>query len=110
MSHGQVTLDQAIAEAEHAIAAVELCSDREWSEQALEAVHTVALKQQTFISDDVWDTGLPSTREDRALGPIFRRAAALGWIQRTDRTRPSRRSHGSGKPLWESLLCKREGN
>jgi hypothetical protein len=105
MTSRQLTLDEARAQAEHAITAVELCSNREWAAIALEAVHQVALSRETFISEEVWDTGLPSTREDRALGPVLRKAAVLGWIRRTDRTRPSRRSHGSGKPVWASQIC-----
>lgn len=48
--------------------------------------------------------GLTGTREDRALGPVFQRAARKGWIVKTDRVRPSVRSHLSGKPVWRSLL------
>jgi len=56
-------------------------------------------------SDDVWDTGeLPSTFDDRALGAAFRQARELGYCTKTDRLRPSNRSHQSGKPVWKSHL------
>jgi hypothetical protein len=87
------------------LAQVEENTDEEWREQALQAVERTCLSLPEFISDDVWDTGaLESTREDRALGPIMLAARNRGWCTKTDRVRPSKRSHLSGKPVWRSLL------
>lgn len=47
--------------------------------------------------------GLPPLREGRSLGPLVLRAARLGMIEKTDRTRPSVRSHLQIKPIWRSL-------
>ncbi len=84
---------------------VEAAASARWKEEALEAIFVTCCGRQTFISDDIWEAGsLPSTREDRALGPVMLRAARLGWCQKTQTARPSVRSHLSGKPIWESLL------
>jgi hypothetical protein len=84
--------------------AVDQATDEQWREAALAAVQRTCEQQAEFISDDVWRNGLDSTREDRALGPIMLRAARAGWCKKTDRVRPSVRSHGSGKPVWKSKL------
>lgn len=88
-----------------ALARVESSADPEWADRALEAVRVTALAAPEFISDDVWATaGLEIPKNARALGPIFRKAALIGWIKKTDRMRPSVRSHLSGKPVWSSLI------
>jgi len=76
----------------------------EWRAEALEAIRKVCLGRADFICDDVWDTGLRSAHNDKALGPVMMQAAKNGWCVKTDRVRPSRRSHLSGKPVWKSLL------
>lgn len=80
-------------------------ADSEWKEDALRAIEFVASRRADFISDDVWElTDLAQPREARAMGPVFMRARKLGIIEKTDRTRPSIRSHLSGKPVWRSLI------
>jgi hypothetical protein len=101
------TLPEARAEAAIAIERVEQAADRDWLDIAYEAVERTCREMPTFISDDVWLRNLPTTREDRALGPVLKRAAKDGLCRRTDRVRPSVRSHGSGKPVWESLVFRR---
>jgi len=98
----QLTL--ALRAGQDAIRAVSEAADPAWCIAALEAVRLTCVRHREFISDDVWDSGLDSTREDRALGPIMLEAKRLGYCCKTDRTRPSRRSHGSGKPIWVSLI------
>lgn len=102
----QPTLWGALEERDKALAAVEDHADVEWLGEALTALYRTAERLPDLISDDVWASGLDSTHEDRALGPVFRKAAKLGWITRDPegRTRPSRRSHGSGKTIWLSHL------
>lgn len=93
------------AAAEAQIARVERHADPDWKVQALDAVRRTCEQRREFHVDDVWVVGeLPSTREDRALGPVMRHAARLGYCRRSDRVRPSVRSHGSPKPVWVSLL------
>jgi hypothetical protein len=98
------TLPEARAEAAIAIERVEQAAEPDWVEQAYAAVERTCREMPEFISDDVWRRDLPTTREDRALGPVMVRAAKAGLCRRTDRTRPSIRSHGSGKPVWFSLI------
>jgi hypothetical protein len=101
----QPTLFDAAAARDTAIARVDEHADHDWKTQALAAVRRTAEQLPEFIVDEVWATGrLESTREDRALGPIMRAAAREGWMVRTDRTRPSVRSHLSPKPVWRSLI------
>jgi hypothetical protein len=101
----EVRADRVVAERDEALAQVDAHAAPEWKQLAYEAVRNVARRRASFISDDVWAlTDLPPAREDRALGPVFRKAAHDGLIRKTDRTRPSVRSHLSGKPVWESLI------
>jgi hypothetical protein len=102
----QLTLDGARKERDKALERVDRAADADWKTWALSAVERTAVRLETFISDDVWESGLEATREDRALGPVLLRAARFGWITKTDRVRPSRRSHGSGKPVWRSNIWK----
>lgn len=84
---------------------VDRAAEPDWKDLAYEAVEATARRLPEFISDDVWEYGgLESTREDRALGPVFLRAARAGLIVKTDRVRPSVRSHLSGKPVWRSTV------
>lgn len=87
-----------------ALSTVEENTDANWRDEALGAVRLVCLSRQTFICDDVWKVGLQSTRNDKALGPVIMAAKRAGWCRKTDRVRPSLRSHLSGKPVWESLI------
>lgn len=100
----QPSLFDVSAETWRAIEAVENHADVEWNAQALEAVERICQRLAEFISDDIWDSGLESTREDRALGPVLMKARRMGWCVKTDRVRPSKRSHMSGKPVWKSML------
>ena len=98
-------MDAARIATKEALRKVEEHADPTWKDDALEAVRTTCLSLSEFISDDVWSVGdLRRTREDRALGPVMMRAKKEGWCVKTDRFRPSVRSHLSGKPVWRSLL------
>jgi len=92
-------------ETKEALKQVDEHADPTWKDDALEAVRLTCLAYETFISDDVWKiSDLRPAREDRALGPVMMRAKRNGWCIKTDRVRPSLRSHLSGKPVWRSLL------
>jgi hypothetical protein len=98
---------------DRALEQVEQNADQAWKADALEAIRLTAERLPEFISDDVWETPirhrtehLAPAREDRALGPVMLAAARRGWIRKTDRVRPSVRSHLSGKPVWTSLIRK----
>jgi hypothetical protein len=97
--------DQIRLELVEALDRVDEAADPDWKEEALAAVERTCRARQEFISDDIWEIGgLESTREDRALGPVLMRAAREHWCIKTDRMRPSKRSHLSGKPVWRSLI------
>lgn len=99
------SMPAALAARDAALRRVDEHADPEWKDRALAAVRRTCEALPDFVVDDVWSTGgLESTREDRALGAVMRRAAKLGWMERTDRVRPSVRSHGSPKPVWKSNL------
>ena len=99
------SMHEAIAARDRALDQVAKAADARWKEHALQCVRRTCEQLPDFISDDIWTTGgLDSTREDRALGPIMLQAARRGWAVKTDRVRPSVRSHGSGKPVWKSLI------
>lgn len=85
---------ETLAARDEAIEAVDRAADPEWKAEALAAVREMALRRDEFTSDDVWDAGLAKTREDRALGPIARRAGARGPRQ------PEAEDHGrrDGRP------------
>ena len=96
---------QAAVARDQALRQVEEHADVGWLDLAYEAVVNTAHEYPEFISDDVWaSTSLEPPRELRALGPVFRRAVRDGIIVKTDRMRPSVRSHLSGKPIWRSLV------
>ncbi len=100
------SMPAALAARDAALRRVDEHADPEWKDRALAAVRRTCEQMQDWISDDIWEVGgLGSTHEDRALGPIVRKASRLGWCRRVDgASRPSVRSHGSSKPVWESLL------
>jgi hypothetical protein len=105
----QMTLEDALAARDEAIQRVDEHADPDWKDHAYDLVVRTAGELYEFTQDDVWDRGLQPTRENRALGPVFLRAARAGVCEKTDRVRPSARSHGSGKPVWRSLIhCSRE--
>lgn len=96
---------RAQVERDNALGQVDRAADPEWRDDAYDAVVRTARALPEFISDDVWTTGgLTSTKEDRALGPVMVRIARDGIAEKTDRVRPSVRSHLSGKPVWRSLV------
>lgn len=101
----QMTITDALLQRAQAVDQVDKNADAVWKDAALAAVRRVCELRADFHVDDIWTlTDLPSTREDRALGPVMLKAARLGFCRKTDRVRPSARSHGSGKPVWQSLL------
>jgi hypothetical protein len=99
------TLPEAHADAAIAMERVEQAADSDWMEQAYAAVELTCRRLPDWISDDVWrESGLREPREARALGPVLMRARRAGLCVRTSMQRPSIRSHGSGKPVWRSLI------
>ena len=84
-------------------------ADPAWKEGAFEIVVRVAHTFRYFTTDDVWDAGLPETRENRALGAIMRQVAKRGFISATNEVQTSRRhSHNHGRKItvWRSEVEK----
>lgn len=105
---GQLNMFTAAAAArDEALFNVENAAESDWIELAYQALLLTARTLRWFICDDVWDIGgLPPTRENRALGAVFKRAKRDGVIVMTGDSRPSVRSHLTGKPVWLSLIYK----
>lgn len=66
-------------------------ADRRWRAVALRAIRHTAHTQPEFTADQIWQyltLNAPdvTTHEPSALGPVFLRAAKLGWITNTGRT------------------------
>ncbi len=101
-------LDMALARANRdcALARVDANSDEAWKQAARTAIERLATTQPEFISDAVWDTGLPKPREPRALGPIMVWAARRGLIVDTGRIQQSAqpKSHAMPRRIWRSLI------
>lgn len=106
MDAGQLALDDALGR-------VEKSADEKWMTAADYAVAHLALRKPEVTADDVWDVldGMElETPENRAMGPVMRRAAKAGIIERTDRTiktrRPSR-NHGDVR-VWRSRIFRED--
>jgi len=93
---------------DEALARVDTHADPDWKQTALDVVHDLARTRDEITTDDVWrvieQRGV-GTHEHRALGAVMKRAAAEGWIARTDRTRRSERvqRHAGDVRVWRSL-------
>lgn len=102
----QLTIEDALAARDVALERVQRGADPAWCDRALQVIRRVCEDRADWHSDVLWEYGLDEPTEARALGPVMLRAARLGYCTRTDRVRPSVRSHGSGKTVWVSLLYK----
>jgi hypothetical protein len=102
MDTGQLALDTALA-------VVDEGADEKWKKAADYAVMQLALRKPEVTADDVWDVldGLNvGTHENRAMGPVMRRAAKDGIIERTDRTVKTRRPtrNNGDVRVWQSRI------
>ena len=94
---------------EEALAQVEGNAPIIFSEMALDAVKLTAEAHDDFIVDAVWEympPGAPTSQDNRAMGPVMRRAKAKGWIEPTDRLRLTKqvKSHRQPRRVWRSKL------
>lgn len=83
MNATQTSMFDAIAARDAALERVDAAADPEWKDTALEAVYQVCRTHLVFTSEDVWNAGLAKPREPRALGPVLKRATAMGWCHPT---------------------------
>lgn len=100
----ETLFEQAEQERDRAMAAVDEAADEQWKEHADLFIHEYARTHKVVHVDDLWDAGLEEPKSPRALGPRMLAAARSGWITKTDRVRPSVRSHLTGKPIWISNI------
>lgn len=91
---------------DHAIATVEAHANPEWIAYARWMVERVARANEFFISDAVWEAGLPKVSESRALGPVMLWAQREGFIVPTNTTRPSAQPgcHKMPRRVWHSSI------
>lgn len=94
---------------DEAEAAVEANAPAVWSVMALDAVRECAGANREFIVDEVWSympDGAPTTPDNRAMGPVMRRAKAAGMIEPTEAFRLTRqvKSHRAPRRVWRSLI------
>jgi len=90
---------------------VDLNANPAWKELMIQLVRVVALTHPTFTTDDVMILyheieDAPVTHEPRALGPVMRSAAKLGYCHATDLVEKSIRASNHRRPLgvWQSLI------
>lgn len=76
----------------------------EWKDEAWKFLVNYAASHAEIFVDDLWEAGLPHTREDRALGPLFLRGARERLMEKTGTYRASVRSNMTEKPVWRSLI------
>ena len=90
---------------------VEKNASTEWQEAAERAVYHYAKHNPELTVNNMW-AGVESlglfTRENRASGPVFRRCAKRGWIEKTDRVQTTTRAtrNKGSVTVWRSLIYK----
>ena len=77
-----------------------------WVEQAIEHIRWLALRYQFVTADDVWARGLSHPDESRTLGPVFKKAQAMGLVEPTEEFVPTHQISRHRAPVmaWRSLL------
>ncbi len=100
----QFTLFAAAAARDDGMVRVDAHALPEWKHDAWAFIVDYLRSHPELFVDDLWEAGLPHTREDRALGPLFNRAARRGLMVKTGRYRASVRSNLTEKPIWRSLI------
>ena len=80
-----------------------------WVASMMECINKTCRCCRIFNSDYVMKlyTGKEKTRDLRALGPLMRRAAKLGWCELADlppRNSTRRSLHASPREMWRSLI------
>ena len=86
-------------------------ADPEWKAEAFLCLCRVARVNRLFTTDDIWDLLDPTgatTRDNRAMGPLMNKAAALGLAAKAGGEVPTKRpsAHRRPIPIWRSLICR----
>lgn len=99
-----LNFDNGAAERTYASLKVSQAASLDWCEEALEAVVSVALRQEEFTTDDVWELVGPPPNP-RNMGNVMRKATKLGHAEAMDqvvRGKDTRR--GVMIRVWRSLI------
>lgn len=99
-----IELRQAQIERDAAIAQVEAHSPPEWRVEAWDFLTEYLRTHRELHVDSLWDSGMPTPPERRALGPLMQRAAREKLMTPSGRFLPSVHSHLSPKPVWLSTI------
>ena len=100
----QRSLDEIMAEA---IDKVDSGTDPMWRGTARGVLLHLAKTRPELTTDDLWEAGVPQTRENRALGAIMQWGRNIGIITPTDSVQASRlheRNHGRRITVWRSNI------
>jgi hypothetical protein len=76
----QGLFDRSRRNRDRSMAQVEAHTPDGWAAAARSVIIDLSNRLPGFTSDDIWATGLPKTREPRALGPVLARLAREGVI------------------------------
>lgn len=105
----QLSFADALHRRDEALAVVEEHADREaleawWQEFRAFCERHEFVFCDDFLNDALYVLKLPTLREPRAIGAIFKRAIFEGLIEKSGAYRPSVRSNLSPRPVWRSLI------
>jgi hypothetical protein len=108
----QLTLDQAVAERDDAMARVEAKAEKDWpgwKRVALRYVKLYCLENRAdFIAEDLVEAsrkyGLQQAENDKAWGPVIKAAKDAGYIEFVTWSNSPKR-HLSPTRVWRSLIC-----
>jgi hypothetical protein len=95
-----------------AIGRVDRGTDPLWRGHARGRLMYLAKTKPEFTTDDLWEAGVPQTRENRALGPIMlwgRRAGIITATNSVQKSRLHERNHGRRLTVWRSNIYEGEG-
>jgi hypothetical protein len=92
-----------------AMRSVERNAGRAWSNHVLDVTRRVATTSAELTVDDITPHIAEPVHDTRALGPVMRRAARLGYIRPTGQYRTSERPETHSRPLRVWASCITEG-
>lgn len=106
MNAVQLSLEEGLRRRDDALTRVEQHASPDWNEQAFDTVCSVARRLRFFAADDLWEAGLPTPREPRAIGPVLLRAVRAGFCWNTHTQRNSRKVSQNARPItiYESRI------
>ena len=100
----QITIFEAEQKRSDGIQRVESSHD-DWTGRARDALHRYLLGHREFFCDDFWShASIEYPVNGKALGPVVLHASRVGWMKKSGRYRPSKRSNMTAKPVWDSLI------